>query len=234
MNALRQLNAQLATIPRDDPKLNEIAEAKQAYVTATTPSATPVSGAKLNLEAVMADLVNSVPTDTRITSDAGMFAGWLYRFFKWEEPGTFFGSTAGGMGYAVPSAIGVKLENPSKPVIAFAGDGGFAMTMSELETAVRHQLAGLVFLVFDNARYGTIAKHQDNAGMGGSVGTSLGEINFAGVAESMGAQGFTVTRTEDFATALASALSASRPAVIHLVMDNDTLDPWQSYSKGHK
>jgi acetolactate synthase-1/2/3 large subunit len=100
--------------------------------------------------------------------------------------------------------------------------------MSEIETAVRHKLAGLVFIVFDNARYGTIALHQNNAHMQGSIGTNLGEIDFAGVARSLGAEGFRVTRTEEFQEALDKALSADRPAVIHLVMRNDTLKPWLS------
>jgi acetolactate synthase-1/2/3 large subunit len=145
-------------------------------------------------------------------------------------PGTFFGPTAGSMGYAVPAAIGVKLYDPTVPVVAFAGDGGFAMTMSEIETAVRYGLAGTVFVVFDNAMYGTIAKHQENAGMPGHVGTDLGPVDFAAAAEAMGAVGFTVRRSDEFEHALAAALAADRPAVVHLLMENDTLAPWQDYA----
>jgi acetolactate synthase-1/2/3 large subunit len=136
------------------------------------------------------------------------------------------------MGYAIPAAIGVKLEDRSVPVLAFAGDGGFAMTMSEVETAVRYGLKGTVFLVFDNAQYGTIARHQERAGMGGYVGTRLGRVDFAAAAEALGARGITVARSEEFEPALAEALAADRPAVIHLVIDDDPLNPWMSYVPG--
>ena len=70
--------------------------------------------------------------------------------------------------------------------------------------------------------------------MQGSVGTNLGEIDFAGVARSLGAEGFRVTRTEEFQEALDKALSADRPAVIHLVMRDDTLKPWLSFIQASK
>ena len=231
--ALKELNSALDISDRlgASPRLpsQEFIDAKKKYITATTPSQTPDVTLALDLEVVMSQICRKLGPHTRITSDAGTFGGWLYRFYKWETPGTFFGPTAGGMGYAIPAAIGVKLANPSLPVVAFAGDGGFSMTMSEIETAVRHKLAGLVFIVFDNARYGTIALHQNNAHMQGSIGTDLGEIDFAGIARSLGAEGFRVTRTEEFQEALDKALSADRPAVIHLVMPDDTLKPWLSF-----
>ncbi|MCG3769854.1 MAG: Acetolactate synthase large subunit IlvB1 [Nitrosomonadaceae bacterium] len=233
--AVKELNSALANSGASglSPRLpsQKFIDAKKRYLTATTPSQTPDVTLTLDLEVVMSQICRKLPAHTRITSDAGTFSGWLYRFYKWEEPGTFFGPTAGGMGYAIPAAIGVKFANPSLPVVAFAGDGGFSMTMSEIETAVRHKLAGIVFIVFDNARYGTIALHQNNAQMQGSIGTNLGEIDFAGVARSLGAEGFRVTRTEELQEALDKALSADRPAVIHLVIRDDTLKPWLSFIK---
>ena len=77
-----------------------------------------------------------------------------------RRPGTFIGPTSGAMGFGLPAAIAASLEHPGRPVVALAGDGGFAMTMSELETAVREH-ATVVALVFDNQRYGTIRAHQD-------------------------------------------------------------------------
>lgn len=211
-------------------RLDLAAKDRIAFELATTPRERPDVARPLDLEYLFRVLARCMPSEARITSDAGTFAGWLYRFQRWERPRTFYGPTAGGMGYAVPAAIGVKLEQPDVPVLAFAGDGGFAMTMSELETAVRYGLGGLVFLVFDNAKYGTIAKHQAAAGMPGSVGTELGRIDFAATAESMGARGITVRRTEEFEPALTAALAEERATVIHLVIDDDDLDPWSSYS----
>jgi hypothetical protein len=64
------------------------------------------------------------------------------------------------MGYGLPAAIAAALVHRDRAVVALAGDGGFAMTMAELETAVREK-AKVVAIVFDNERYGTIRMHQE-------------------------------------------------------------------------
>ena len=77
-------------------------------------------------------------------------------------PGTFLGPTSGAMGYGLPAAIAAALVHRDRPVVALVGDGGLAMTMAELETAVREG-ARVIVLVFDNERYGTIRMWQDAA-----------------------------------------------------------------------
>ena len=73
------------------------------------------------------------------------------------------------MGYGVPAAIAASLVHRDRPVVALVGDGGMAMTMAELETAVREG-ARIIVLVFDNERYGTIRMWQDRRGSGEGVG----------------------------------------------------------------
>jgi acetolactate synthase-1/2/3 large subunit len=107
--------------------------------------------------------------------------------------------------------------------VALCGDGGFAMTMNELETAVRHGTHPIC-LVFDNKRYGTIAMHQRNQDRP-LVATELGPIDFAAVARAMGAQGGRVTRDAEFEPALRDAMAARLPAVIHLEMDPRWISP---------
>ena len=116
-----------------------------------------------------------------MTTDAGNFGGWVARGFRFRRPGTFLGPTSGAMGYGLPAAIAAALVHRDRPVVAVAGDGGFAMTMAELETAVRER-ARVIALVFDNERYGTIRMHQDRRGAGHGVATDLGPIDFAAIA----------------------------------------------------
>ena len=92
------------------------------------------------------------------------------------------------------------------------------MTMTELETAVRERLR-LVVLVFDNERYGTIRAHQAARGAGLGVGTELGPVDFAAVAEACGAHGVRVADDAAFEPALRAALAADRPTVLHLSLD---------------
>jgi len=130
------------------------------------------------------------------------------------------------MGYALPAAIAAKLARPQAPALAFAGDGGFAMTMSELETAVRLKLSGLVVLVFNNNNFGTIRRHQNREFPGRVVATGLGNIDFAAIAKAMGAEGFKVSKNEDFAKTFKAALNSDRPTVIEITLGDNNLDPW--------
>jgi acetolactate synthase I/II/III large subunit len=133
------------------------------------------------------------------------------------RPGTFVGPTSGAMGYGLPAAIAASLLRPDRPAVALCGDGGFAMTMSELETAVREH-ARPIAIVFDNRQYGTIHMHQERDGHA-VAGTDLGGIDFAAAARAFGASGYTVETDDEFEPALAAALATRSPAVIHLRVD---------------
>jgi len=180
----------------------------------------------VNLEGIYHDILKIITDDTSITCDAGDFGSWLIRYYKWNLPHTFFGPTTGAMGYALPAAIAARLARPQAPAVAFAGDGGFAMTMSELETAVRLKLAGLVILVFNNNNFGTIRRHQNREFPGRDVGTTLGKIDFSAVAKAMGAEGFRVSKNEEFSKTFKAALNAECPAVIEIILSENNPDPW--------
>ena len=122
------------------------------------------------------------------------------------------------MGYALPAAITAALIHRDRPVVALVGDGGLAMTMAELERAVR-QHARVVVVVFDNERYGTIRMWQERRGSGQGVATELGPMDFAAIARACGARGARVERDAEFEPALRTALAADRPTVIQVALD---------------
>ena len=161
-----------------------------------------------------------LPADAIVTTDAGNFSGWIVRYLRSQGPGTFIGSTSGAMGYAVPAAIAAKLERPDRPVVAFSGDGGFLMTGSEIETAVREK-APFVGIVLDNRRYNTIRMHQEREHPGRPIATSLGGVDFGGFARSLGGVGLTVRDEADIPMALREALATERPTIIHMSIDPD-------------
>ena len=167
-----------------------------------------------------------LPPESLLTTDAGNFGGWLARGYRFTRPGTFAGTTAGAMGFAFPAAIAGSLLRPDRPSVALAGDGGFAMSMAELETAVRER-SRVIAIVFDNGEFGTIRMHQDHAGLA-PTGTTLGPIDFAAVARAAGALGFTVEDDAAFEPALREALAARQPSVIHLRVDR----AWVSVDEG--
>jgi acetolactate synthase-1/2/3 large subunit len=190
---------------------------RERYERASVVDASPWSGPGVHPGRVVATLGRVLPPDTILTTDAGNFASWAARGYRFRRPATFIGPTSGAMGYGFPAALAAALARPNRPSIALAGDGGFAMTMSELETAVRER-ARVVAIVFDNQRYGTIRAHQDRRGRG-AVGTDLGAIDFAAAAQAFGARGTRVESDEEFEPALRDALAHGGPSVLHLTLD---------------
>ncbi len=191
---------------------------RAAWEAATIVDATLWDGAGVHPGRVIATLRDVLPDDAILTSDAGNFAGWASRGFRFRRPGTYLGPTSGAMGYGLPAAIAAALVHRDRVVVALTGDGGLAMTLSELETAVRERVR-LVVLVFDNQRYGTIRMWQDSRGTGQGVATELGPIDFVSAARAFGADGSHVTTDIEFEPALRAALAADGPTVIQLALD---------------
>jgi acetolactate synthase-1/2/3 large subunit len=167
---------------------------------------------------VIMTLRRVLPDDAILTTDAGNFAGWAGRGFRFRKPGTFLGPTSGAMGYGVPAAIAASLVHRDRPVVALVGDGGMAMTMAELETATREN-ARIIVIVFDNERFGTIRMWQEARGTGEGVATELGAVDFAAIGRAMGARGVRVDRDADVEPAIRQALVEERSTVIQLALD---------------
>lgn len=176
----------------------------------------------VDLDGFMVDVRRLLPADAIVTSDAGNFFGWVLRYLPFTRPTSYLGPTSGAMGYGMPAAIGAKLAHPEAPVVSFSGDGGFMMTIQELETAVRYNIP-FVAVVVNNNLYGTIRAHQERHFPGRVVGTPLGNPNYSQLAESFGAYGVRVTRNRDFAEAFTTALQCGRPAVVEVLTDPEIL-----------
>jgi acetolactate synthase-1/2/3 large subunit len=176
----------------------------------------------LDQQAIAAQLRSTLPANAIVTTDAGNFGGWPARFLRWRQPGTFLGPTSGAMGYGVPAAIAARLARPNQPVVSLVGDGGFLMTGTEIETAVRER-APITALVFDNAQYGTIRAHQEREHPGRPIATALGPVDFAAMAHALGANGISVRDDQEVGAAVSEALRADCPTVLHLRVDPDQI-----------
>jgi acetolactate synthase-1/2/3 large subunit len=128
------------------------------------------------------------------------------------------------MGYGLPAAVGAKRVRPDRTVVCFAGDGDFLMNGQEFATAVQYDLPILVVLL-DNGMYGTIRMHQEREYPGRVSATALKNPDFAAYAKAFGGHGERVERTEDFAPALSRALGSGKPAILHCLIDPETITP---------
>ena len=207
--------------PVDDPPwAAEAAAAHEAYLDWQQPESNP---GDVQLGPIFAWLRDRLPPDAIVTNGAGNYAGWVSRYHRFRRYRTQLAPTAGAMGYGVPSAVAAKLVCPNRPVLSVNGDGCFLMNGQELATAVQYGL-GIVFLVIDNGMYGTIRMHQERDYPGRVHGTTLVNPDFAALARGYGATAATVTRTDDAYDALASALAADGPALVHLKIDPEAIN----------
>lgn len=203
-----------------------VTAAHEAYIAGSTAPHHLTDVALVDLPAAIGILSEVVPSETAIVSDAGAFSTYLNRYYRWTQPGTFYGTASGAMGYAVPTAVAVKLAEPARPVVAVVGDGGFAMTMSEIHTAVHLGLSQLVFLVFDNSTYGTIRYHQLRAFPGRDIAVEIGRSDLAAMGRAMGAAGVTVSSSSELGSVLSEAIQSEVPTVVHALTDPDQLSAW--------
>ena len=129
------------------------------------------------------------------------------------------------LGFAFPTALGAKVGNPHRQVIAITGDGGFGYAAGELATAVQEGI-NVVTLVFNNEMLGASLMEQRNRLEGRIIGTQLHNPDFAQLAEVYGAMGIKLASHDDVGDALKTALKADRPVVIEVPIPN-LLPPFQ-------
>ncbi|MDE2376398.1 thiamine pyrophosphate-dependent enzyme [Bradyrhizobium sp.] len=165
---------------------------------------------------------NAIVTDE--LSQVG-FASWYG--FPVYEPRTFISSGyQGTLGSGFPSALGAKVANPDRPVVAITGDGGFMFGVQELSTAVQFNI-GVVTLVFNNNAYGNVRRDQRERFDGRVVASDLVNPDFVKLAESFGVAASRVTSPDHFKAALEKALSHGGPYLISVEVTRDSeVSPW--------
>src|SRR4030095_2948171 len=159
-----------------------------------------------------------LPRDTIATCDAG--ASRLLVVQKWQSygPREFLGSNGlGSMGFAVPGAMGARLAHPDRPVVAFAGDGGFLMSVAELQTAQTEKLP-IIAVVFDDQEIGLIRVKQEIKGIP-RHGVQIGGVDWEKLAHSFGADGVVVETEQALSNALNATVKSRRTTVIGVRID---------------
>ena len=207
--------------PRHD---GSVAALREAWLQLGEPEE-PFTEGGVNISAALSSIKRQAPPDTALITDAGNFAGWVPRFYRFTRPHTHFAPLSGAMGYAAPAAVGVALARKGKRVVALAGDGGFAMTMNELATFKAHNLP-ITMVVFVNGVHGTIRMHQQKHYPGRPIATDLTNPSFAELARTFGLQAWTVTSNPEFDEALQQSLSSDQPTLIEVIEGKERLSAW--------
>jgi acetolactate synthase-1/2/3 large subunit len=194
----------------------------------------------LRPEYVVDALQKVLPDDAILTLDSGVHHNWFMQFWKPRRTQSMLNSWGfSSMGFGVCSVLGAKLAAPDRPCISVCGDGGFSMTPYVVMTAVEHDLP-CIWVVWNNFAWAAIRDIQIGMFGGREHGTAFyrgQDMNkpynpdFAALARACGADGVTVTRSEDLGGALEQAIRNNRPCVLDVHVDDKVKPPstgtWQ-------
>lgn len=159
-----------------------------------------------------------MPRDTIATCDVGAHKMLVGQMWTTYEPRTFFMSNGlSSMGFGLPTAMAAKLLYPEKPVVTIIGDGGFGMSMAEIETCIRENLP-IIIVILDDSTLSLIRMNQERKGFP-SYGVTFSNPDVKKLAESFGAFGAKVENIRDYEETLKQALKLNKPAIIQAVVD---------------
>jgi len=166
-------------------------------------------------------ILRDLEDDPIIVTDVGRHQIFTAHYFPVDSGRSFI--TSGGlgtMGFGTPAAIGAKVGQPDRVVIDISGDGSFMMTCQEVASAVTEEIP-VVILVMNDYCLGMIKQLQDAFYGKRHESCRFGRnVDFARLAESMGAAGFRLSDEAEIAPVLKKALAAGRTAVVDCVLDD--------------
>ena len=181
------------------------------------------------------ELEKAMPEGAMVSTDIGNINAIANSYLRFEKPRSFLAPMSwGNCGYALPTMIGAKCAalagGDSRPAIAYSGDGAWTMSMTEIITAVRHNIP-VTGVVFNNRQWGAEKKNQVDFYGRRFVADDLQNHGFAGIAESMGAEGIRVDQLEEVGPALTRAvdlqMNQGKTAVIEIMCTRELGDPFR-------
>jgi acetolactate synthase-1/2/3 large subunit len=206
-------------------RVDAIARAKAEAATAITKAQPQMS--------YLTAIREALPEDG-ILCDEMTQVGYVSWFgFPFHSPRTLITSGfSGTLGAGFPTALGVKVAYPDRPVVAVTGDGGFLFGGAELATAVQHGI-NLVTVLFNNSAYGNVMRDQQRLFEGRDSGSKLHNPDFGTYAKSFGVAYWRATDADGLRKAVTEALAARAPALVEVITDiSAEYPPWEFIAPG--
>lgn len=213
------------------PKLNptfqrpgikqEIQLAKEAWLQSVSENINS-NEIPINIAFMLNKLRKVVPEDTIMVADGGFSAHWSSVYWDIMQSGRHYLANRGqaAIGYGLPAAIGAKLAEPNKTVVALSGDGGLGLSIMELETAVRAKTPVIIIVVNNNA-LGYIKALQHAVYGGDYISVDLTDISYAEIAKNCGCYGARITNPEQLEPEFKNALTRTIPTVLEVMVTTD-------------
>jgi acetolactate synthase I/II/III large subunit len=175
---------------------------------------------------VVAEVNDAVTDDAIICTDAGNNRHWMNHFFRTKRANSYFGTGGiGGVSWSMAATLAAKIIAPDRPAIGVCGDGGFAMQMHVLLSAVQYAVAP-IYVVMNNSAFGMTGQGMGNR----SVGNALPQTDYASISRSCGCFAEQARKPGEVREIITAAMRQNKPAVVDVVTDADQVMRQELYS----
>ena len=173
-------------------------------------------------ELLMLHLAQTIPEDA-VVVDEGLVSTWhLLKHLPLRHAQSYYGLASGGIGFALAGAVGIQIALPDRPVVAVIGDGSAMFSIQALWTAANLELP-ITYVIVNNRSYRIlkerlVAFHDNDRFIG--MDFQSPQLDFVGLATSMGVSARRVERASDVAPALLDAIASERPVLLDVAVDD--------------
>ena len=183
--------------------------------------------APISVPRLVAEIEAALPPDAIVVDESITASIDLARTVQFERPGAYVGARGGGIGQALPGALGVKLAQPDRPVVALSGDGSAMYSIQALWTAAHHDLA-VVFVILNNREYRILKHNMDTyrQRFGAkpdraypNMDLVAPDLGFVDLARGLGVEAMRVASPGELRPALEKALGTRRPFLLDVAVE---------------
>jgi benzoylformate decarboxylase len=185
------------------------------------------ANAPISVPRLVAEIEAALPRDAIVVDESITASLDLVGTVQFDRPGDYVGARGGGIGQALPGALGVKLAHPDRPVVALSGDGSAMYSIQALWTAAHHDLA-VVFVILNNREYRILKHNMDTYRQRFGAKPDRGypnmdlvgpDLGFVDLARGMGVEAERVATPDELRPALERALAAGRPFLLDVAIE---------------
>jgi benzoylformate decarboxylase len=170
---------------------------------------------RLRPETVFDTLNEMAPVDAIYLNESTSTTAQMWQRLNMRHPGSYYFCAAGGLGFALPAAIGVQLAEPARQVIAVIGDGSANYSISALWTAAQYNIPA-IFVIMNNGTYGALRWFAGVLEAEHVPGLDVPNIDFGALAKGYGVHALKAENLEQLTDALQEALAAKGPVLIEV------------------
>lgn len=171
---------------------------------------------------LMRRVVEALPAQAVVVEEALTATSSLLDFLAYRDPRSYLGLASGGIGFAMPGAVGASLALPGRPVVAVVGDGSAMYSIQALWTAAHFKLP-ITYVIVNNRSY-RILKDRMVSFRGARYFTGMDlrdpPIDFKAMAQAMGVQAATVSDPREIDSALREATAAGAPRLLEFIVES--------------